>query len=63
MEEGEIRTMMNEALGTREQKRRTNEMSKTEYNDFYTYYNKIFYDKYNNKDLNDSMYIIKTKKS
>lgn len=48
---------MDEALGIRMQKRKINEMNKANDNDFFTLYNNILYEKYNIKELNDSMFI------
>ncbi|KAL4464002.1 hypothetical protein ABPG74_005939 [Tetrahymena malaccensis] len=58
IEEGEIRIIMDEALGIREQKRKTNELNQTEKEDFYSYYSQILYDKYNIKELNQSLFFI-----
>ncbi|KAL4510613.1 hypothetical protein ABPG72_004767 [Tetrahymena utriculariae] len=57
IEEGEIRIIMDEALGIREQKRKTNQLNQTEKEDFYSYYSQILYDKYNIKELNQSLFI------
>ncbi|EAR85872.2 hypothetical protein TTHERM_00313540 (macronuclear) [Tetrahymena thermophila SB210] len=57
IEEGEIHIIMDEALGIREQKRKTNELNQSEKEDFYSYYSQILYDKYNIKELNQSLFI------
>lgn len=57
LEEGEIYAIMDEALGFRYEKMKKKEENKVEDNDFYSYYSKILYDKFNVSEINQSLYI------
>ena len=53
---------MDEALGFREEKMKKNEENKVEDNDFYSYYSKILYYKFNVSEINQSLFITISKR-